>query len=145
MSKFRAITLFLVVIVLVIGIAPLAAQEEGEIETVCLVTDTGKVNDGSFNEYAYDGMEAAAEDFELETYFIETVSATDYEANIETCVNEGFDVVITVGYLITDATVAAAEENPDIYFIGIDQFIVDGPENMVGIQFQKQLLVVLNG
>ena len=75
--------------------------------------------------------------FDLDSTFIETTAQTDYEANIDTCVQEGFNIIVTVGFLIQDATVAAAEANPDIKFIGVDQFLIDGPENMVGIQFRE--------
>jgi basic membrane lipoprotein Med (substrate-binding protein (PBP1-ABC) superfamily) len=44
---------------------------------------------------------------------------------------------VTVGFLIADATKAAAEANPEIYFVGIDQFLADGPTNYVGIQFRE--------
>src|SRR5688572_4876308 len=83
-----------------------AAQDAPEIEKVCLVTDVGRVNDGTFNQYAYDGMVQAAEDFDLETTFVETQAVADYQTNIDTCANEGFDVIITVGFLIGDATKA---------------------------------------
>ncbi|MDQ4076394.1 MAG: BMP family ABC transporter substrate-binding protein [Chloroflexota bacterium] len=113
------------------------AEPMGEVQRVCLVTDLGNVNDGTFNEFAYEGMIAAAEDFGLETSFIETQSETDYERNIGTCVQEEFDAIITVGFLIADATLAAAEENPDIMFIGVDQFFEAPPENLVGIQYRE--------
>jgi basic membrane lipoprotein Med (substrate-binding protein (PBP1-ABC) superfamily) len=117
--------------------APAAAQD-ALIESVCLVTDVGRVNDGTFNQYAYEGMLAAAEDFDLEVTFIETQAQTDYEANLATCIDEGYDAVITVGFLIADATLAAAEANPDVYFIGVDQFVPEGsPENYVGVQFRE--------
>jgi basic membrane lipoprotein Med (substrate-binding protein (PBP1-ABC) superfamily) len=109
----------------------------GAISTVCLVTDLGNVNDGTFNEFAYTGIVAASEDFGLETDFIETQSETDYERNIGTCVQEGFDAIVTVGFLIADATLAAAEANPDIMFIGVDQFFEAPPENLVGIQYRE--------
>ncbi len=107
------------------------------VETVCLVTDEGRVNDASFNQFAYEGMIDAADDFLLETTFIETAAATDYAANIQTCVDEGFDIVVTVGFLMTDATLEAAAANPDVFFIGVDQFITDGPANMAGSQFRE--------
>jgi basic membrane lipoprotein Med (substrate-binding protein (PBP1-ABC) superfamily) len=107
------------------------------IETVCLVTDLGNVNDGTFNEFAYQGMVDAAEEFGLETTFIETQSETDYERNIDTCVQEEYDAIVTVGFLIADATLAAAEENPEIMFIGVDQFFEAPPENLVGIQYRE--------
>ncbi len=109
----------------------------GEIETVCLVTDLGNVNDGTFNEYAYQGMVQAVDEFSLESTYIETQSETDYAKNIDTCVQEGYDAIITVGFLIADATLAAAEEHPDIMFIGVDQFFQGQPDNLVGIQFRE--------
>ncbi len=107
------------------------------IETVCLVTDLGRVNDGTFNQAAHEGAEAAADKYDLEYDFIETQAETDYEANIQTCVDEGYEAIITVGFLIADATYAAAEANPDVYFLGVDQFLADGPSNYVGIQFRE--------
>jgi basic membrane lipoprotein Med (substrate-binding protein (PBP1-ABC) superfamily) len=109
------------------------------IESVCLVTDVGRVNDGTFNQFAYEGMLRAAEDFDLETTFIETQAQTDYEANLDTCIQEGYDAIITVGFLINDATAVAAGENPDVFFIGIDQGNPD-PENLpnfIGIAFRE--------
>jgi basic membrane lipoprotein Med (substrate-binding protein (PBP1-ABC) superfamily) len=107
------------------------------VETVCLVTDLGRVNDGTFNQSAHEGAVAAADEYDLEYKFIETQAETDYEANIQTCVDEGFEVIITVGFLIADSTYAAAEANPDVYFLGVDQFVADGPVNYVGIQFRE--------
>lgn len=107
------------------------------IQTVCLVTDLGNVNDGTFNEYAYKGMVKAEEEFDLETNFIETQSQTDYDKNIQTCVDEDYDAIVTVGFLIADATLKAAEANPEIMFIGVDQFFAEPPANLVGIQYRE--------
>lgn len=122
-------------LVLLVAIAPAMAQMT--IESACLVTDVGRVNDGTFNEYAYNGLVQAAEEFDLDNTFIETQSETDYEKNIATCVEAGYDIIVTVGFLIADATKAAAEANPEVYFVGIDQFLADGPANYVGIQFRE--------
>jgi basic membrane lipoprotein Med (substrate-binding protein (PBP1-ABC) superfamily) len=127
----------LVLVVLALAVSFVPATFAQSVESVCLVTDIGKVNDGTFNQYAYEGMIQAEEEFDLDTSFIETVSDTQYESNINTCVQSGADVIITVGFLIADATAKAASENPEIYFIGVDQFIVDGPSNYVGIQFRE--------
>lgn len=128
-----------ILMVLLVGLVPLfsVSAQDSLIESVCLVTDVGKVNDGTFNEFAFDGMDAAADDFDLESTFIETTAQTDYEANIQTCLDSGFDVIVTVGFLIADATLAAAEENPDVYFIGVDQGFEEAPENLVGVQFRE--------
>ncbi|MDZ4765653.1 MAG: BMP family ABC transporter substrate-binding protein [Chloroflexota bacterium] len=120
--------------------------QEPLIESVCLVTDFGGIDDGGFNQYANEGMIAAGEDFGLDTTAIETQAQTDYENNINTCLDEGYDTIITVGFLITDATLAAAEANPDTYFIGVDQFIPEGsPENFVGVQFREDQAGFLAG
>lgn len=134
----KKLLVLLVIAALVAAVMPTAsAQEAMTIESVCLVTDLGQVNDGTFNQFAYEGMVRAAEEFDLESDFIETSAQTDYEKNIDTCVQEGFDIIVTVGFLIADATLAAAEANPETYFIGVDQFVVDGPPNYVGIQFRE--------
>jgi len=105
---------------------------------VNLVTDIGKVDDGTFNQFAYDGMQAALECFGIEdSDFIETVSEADYEANIATSLEQDPNVVITVGFLITTDTEVAAQENPETYFIGIDQFLPEYPANMVGVLFNE--------
>ena len=68
------------------------------VETLCLVTDLGRVNDGTFNQSAHEGADAAADEYDLEYKFIETQAETDYKANIQTCIDEGFEVIITVGF-----------------------------------------------
>ncbi|MBP1465991.1 BMP family ABC transporter substrate-binding protein [Candidatus Chloroploca sp. M-50] len=114
---------------------------------IALVTDLGKVNDGTFNEFAHKGAEQAAQEFGLEYRFIETQAQADYEANIQTFVDEGFDVIITVGFLIADATQAAAAAHPEIVFIGVDQFYVPGSvtDNLVGLQFREDQAGFLAG
>ena len=119
-----------------LGLVPLAAAQDG-VETLCLVTDIGRVNDGTFNQFAHSGALEAADDYDLEYKFIETQAETDYDANIQTCIDEGFEVIVTVGFLIADSTRAAAEANPDVYFLGVDQFVMGGPTNYVGIQFRE--------
>ena len=113
--------------------------EAPEGYTVNLVTDIGKIDDGTFNQFAYDGMIAAVDCFGIENNsFIETVSEADYAANIATSLGADPNVLVTVGFLITTATQEAAEANPDVNFVGIDQFLPEYPENMVGVLFNEQ-------
>jgi basic membrane protein A len=111
--------------------------EAPEDFTVRLVTDIGKVDDRTFNQYAYEGMKAAEDCFGFETSFIETVSEADYAKNIATTLEGGPDVVITVGFLLATDTLAAANANAGTNFIGIDQFQADFPENYVGVLFNE--------
>ena len=123
-------------LIALLSLVPLATAQ-GDVETLCLVTDIGRVNDGTFNQFAHEGALDAADEYDLEYKFIETQAETDYDANIQTCIDEGFEIIITVGFLIADATYAAAESNPDVYFLGVDQFVMGGPTNYVGIQFRE--------
>ncbi len=132
----KKLVLILSLVALMLGLVPLAAAQDG-VETLCLVTDIGRINDGTFNQSAHDGAVAVSDEYDLEYNFIETQAETDYEANIQTCIDEGFEVIVTVGFLIADATYAAAEANPEVYFLGVDQFLMDGPTNYVGIQFRE--------
>jgi basic membrane protein A len=105
---------------------------------VNLVTDIGKVDDGTFNQFAFEGLQGALECFGIEeSDYIETASEADYAANIATTLAQEPDVVVTVGFLITTDTEEAALANPDVNFIGIDQWLPEYPANMIGVLFNE--------
>jgi basic membrane protein A len=85
-----------------------------------LVTDVGGVNDKSFNQSAWDGVQKAATEFGMDAKFIESKQPTDYEKNIDQFATENYDVIITVGFLMGDATAAKAKQYPKIKFAIID-------------------------
>ena len=92
-----------------------------EVFCIGLVTDTGKVDDKSFNQSAHEGAQAAAEETKGFYKYIETQDAKDYAANIAQFTNKKYDAIVTVGFLMTDATAEAAKANPETRFIGVDQ------------------------
>ena len=96
------------------------AEEAAPIAKICQVTDTGGIDDKSFNALAWSGMENAATDFGVEIKYLESQQASDYEVNINAFIEEGCDLIISVGYMLADATKAAAEANPDQKFAIID-------------------------
>ena len=144
MKHSRKLIVLIALLAMAVSLVPAVSAQDGA-ESLCLVTDVGRVNDGTFNQFAHEGAAAVSDDFELDYEFIETVSEADYETNIQTCVDDGADVIVTVGFLIADATLAAAEANPDLYFIGVDQFFLDVTENLVGIQFPEDQAGFLAG
>ncbi len=73
-----------------------------------LVTDTGKVDDKSFNQASHEGAKAAAAADGGFYKYVETQDAKDYAANMAQFTNKKYDVVVTVGFLMTDATAEAA-------------------------------------
>jgi basic membrane protein A and related proteins len=87
---------------------------------VGLVTDTGGVNDKSFNQSAWAGVQKAATEFGWDPKFIESKQPTDYEKNIDQFATEKYDVIVTVGFLMGDATAIKAKQYPSIKFAIID-------------------------
>ncbi len=102
-----------------------------------LVTDVGRINDRSFNQSAWEGVQQAAEELGAEAKYIETTDAKDYEDNIRQFAEEGYDVIVTVGFALGEATTKMAAEYPKIKFIGIDQFQAEPMDNVVGLIFHE--------
>lgn len=88
-----------------------------------LVTDVGTLDDRNFNQYSWEGALLGAEIIGAEEpSSVITTQSSDYASNIDSLVGEGFNVIVTVGFALGEATLAAATENPDVHFIGVDQF-----------------------
>jgi basic membrane protein A and related proteins len=120
-----------------LGVVTITAQEDNLIDSVCLVLNVGNVNDGTFNQAAFEGMQAVAGDYALQdTNYYETDDLSEAPTNIQRCLDEDYDIVITVGFQLADDTLEAAQNNPDHYFIGVDHSVSDPIENYVGIQFR---------
>ena len=112
---------------------------DAEVFCIGLVTDTGKVDDKSFNQSAHEGAVAAAEELGGFYKYVETQDAKDYAPNMAQFTNKGYDVIVTVGFLMTDATLAAAEGSPDTKFIGVDQGYPEDTalKNVTGLVFPE--------
>lgn len=93
-----------------------------EAITACQVTDTGGIDDKSFNQTAWKGVTDSI-DAGLATAdsdFLESQSATDYQPNIQAFLDKGCDLIITVGFLLGADTETMANANPDQPFQIID-------------------------
>lgn len=113
---------------------------------VGLVTDVGKIDDKSFNQSTWEGVQMAKKDGVADwVQYIETTDAKDYDKNIATFADAGYDVIVTVGFALGEATYAAAQKYPDIKFIGVDQFqewpftedTADDVANLAGLNFPE--------
>jgi len=94
----------------------------GKEVLACQVSDTGGIDDRSFNETAWRGAQLAEEQLEgVTAQFLESQAASDYRPNIDSFISQGCDVVITVGFLLANDTADAAVDNPDQLFAIIDQ------------------------
>jgi basic membrane protein A len=88
--------------------------------SVCQVTDTGGIDDNSFNQTAWQGVEDARDQLGITARFLESQAETDYEANLNSFLDGDCDLIITVGFLLGEATQTAAEANPDQMFSIVD-------------------------
>src|SRR5881397_4044594 len=89
--------------VLALILSGLCGTTMARVTQVGLVTDIGKVDDRTFNEFAYKGMMRAVKEFGLKSAFIETQQPTDYEKNIEQLASAGYEMILTVGFMLGDA------------------------------------------
>jgi basic membrane protein A len=112
---------------------------------VGLVTDVGRLNDKSFNQSSWEGVLQAQQELGIEAKAIETVDTKDYQQNIGQFISEGYNVIVTVGFALGEATIAAAKENPDIKFIGVDQFQAEEIPNLAGLIFDEDKAGYLAG
>jgi basic membrane protein A len=115
------------------GEATATAAAESDL-AACMVTDTGGVDDRSFNQTSYDGLTQAEEQYGVEAKLLESSSETDFQPNINTFLEDDCSLIVTVGFLLGDATLQAAQDNPDQNFAIVDfdfaEFDADG--NFVG-------------
>jgi len=87
----------------------------------CMVTDTGGIDDKSFNQSSWEGMQAAAAaDHNIQVTYLPSTTSADYATNISTFVGKKCGIIVTVGFLMADATEAAAKANPHQKFAIVD-------------------------
>jgi basic membrane protein A len=107
------------------------------------VTDVGGIDDKGFNQLAWGGMQRASKELGVEAKFLESQQQTDYEKNLQEFIKQGYNGLVTVGFLLADATKAASEANPDLPIAIVDfpsqtsgdmglLFNVDEPSFMAG-------------
>lgn len=104
---------------------------------VGLVTDTGKVDDKSFNQSAWEGAQAAAMELGAYSKYVESTDPKDFASNIQQFLDKKYDVIVTVGFLMGEAATAAATANPTTQFIGVDQFQGTAMPNLTGLIFDE--------
>jgi basic membrane protein A and related proteins len=88
-----------------------------------MVTDIGQLEDKSFNEFSWKGVQDGAKAVGGAAQVIVTRDIADYKQNIQQFIDQKYDVIVTVGFLIGSDTLKAAQANPTIQFLGVDQFI----------------------
>jgi basic membrane protein A len=86
----------------------------------CIVSDAGGFDDKSFNQLSFEGVQAAAKELGSEYKAVESNSENDYAPNMESLVSQGCEVIVSVGFALSAATVESALANPDMHYVLID-------------------------
>jgi basic membrane protein A and related proteins len=113
----------------------------------CVVTDTGGINDKSFNESAWDGLKAAhAKESNISVQYLSSTSSSDYAPNINSFISKGCGIIITVGFLMDAATAAAANAHPSQKFAIVDDApTVKAGTNVLALQYETDQAGFLGG
>jgi basic membrane protein A len=110
----------------------------------CMVSDSGGFDDHSFNQLGYEGLQAAAKELGASYKSAESKTENDFAPNINSMVDQNCNLVVTVGFLLADATKAAAKANPDTDFAIIDDNSIKA-DNVKPIIFDTAQAAFLGG
>jgi basic membrane protein A len=114
-----------------------SASATGEAFKACMVSDSGGFDDKSFNQTSYKGLTDAKTELGIETGEVESTTTADFAKNIQSMVDADCNIVVTVGFLLSDDTLAAAKKNPDVKFAIVDN---NDPENYPAAKNLKPLV-----
>ena len=143
---------------LVLGLVTISVAATTSVATAagafkaCVVTDTGGINDHSFNASAWLGMQNAAKsNSSITPSYLSSTSSSDYTPNINTFISEKCGIIVTVGFLMADATQAAAKAHPSQKFAIVDYpnnvspFGTAGASNVDGLTYETNQDAFLGG
>ena len=107
---------------LLVGCSAGPATPTGTNWKIAVVTDVGSVNDHNFNEFTFVGAkDGAAAIGAAEPPYTVPKDASEYESAIQAYIDQGFNIIVSTGFNLAAPTVKAAHDNPNVWFVGVDQ------------------------
>jgi basic membrane protein A and related proteins len=120
-----------------------APAKDGQADkfTAAMVTDVGGVDDKSFNQSAWEGLEAFGQDNGLEKGtdgydYLQSKSDADYKTNLNTAVRNNFDLIYGIGYKLQPAIEEVAKQRKDSNFVIVDS-VIEGMDNVASVTFKE--------
>src|SRR6266542_3239833 len=152
-TKFRVLTLLALVslVAAACGSKPSnqgAGSSGGSANSkflACQVTDTGGIDDRSFNATAWKGMQDAQSQLGVQVKFLESTTSNDFTPNIQTFVQQKCGLIVTVGFLLGDATKASATANANQKYAIVDFAYEKTLPNVLGLTFSTDQAAFLAG
>lgn len=139
-----AFSLVIVVALLISGCAPKAQQAAKGLK-VGQVTDMGGIDDKTFNATAWKGVERAMKELGVQGKYLESKQQTDYAKNINEFLQQKYDLIVTVGFLLGEDTQKAAQANPNAKFAIVDYAYDPVIPNVLGLTFATDQAAFLAG
>ena len=122
-------------LVMVFSLVGFAQPVEAETTRVGIVFSTGGLGDMSFNDMAYEGLQRASEDFDVEFDYIEPDDVADFDPSLRRFAREGYDLIIAVGFQQAEDLERIAPIYPDHNFAIVDVIYEPPIENVRGMLF----------
>ena len=130
---------------LLVGCSGNKTDNSEDVYEIGMISDTGGVNDESFNQSTWEGLQQAQEKDKVQVKYVESSQEADYTPNIETFVEEDLDLIIGVGYKIAGAIEEASKNYPDVQFAIIDHAYDKQPENVTSLIYEDNTAAYLAG
>ena len=113
--------------------------------TIAMISDVAGINDHSFNQSAWEGLERAQKELGVTVKYLESKQDADYTTNVETLVDEGTDLILGVGSKLAPTIEQAAKDYPDQKFVIVDESYEKIPDNVEAILFKAEQSAFLVG
>lgn len=119
-----------------------AGTDTGAVGTAdfaaAIVCDTGGVNDQSYNQSAWEGLDELKKETGANTSYLESPQATDYTSNFDKLADQDLNLIWGNGFNVADALLESAKMNPDKTYAIVDFVFDDAPDNVAGTVFNVQ-------
>jgi basic membrane protein A len=110
-----------------------------------MVTDVGGIDDASFNATSWEGLRRAGDELGIEAQYLESQQQTDYATNITQFLDQDYNIIITVGFLLGEDTETFAQANPETDFAIVDYAYETTYDNLLGLTFATDQAAFLAG
>lgn len=116
-----------------------APQEAASVEySVGMITDVGGVNDQSFNQSAWEGLQALKAETGIQVSYRESEQEANYKPNIDNMVDSNVDLIWGIGFMMGDSILEASNTNPDQMFAIVDNAYETTPSNLIAVVFRAE-------
>src|SRR5690606_39396126 len=133
------------ILVAALALALAAGPAAAQTLKVGMVTDMGGVDDKSFNQGSWEGLVRAIRELGIHGRYLESQQQSDYARNILEFIDQDYDLIVTVGFLLGDATLHYAKQFPDQKFAIVDYSYDPPVENIRDILFATDEAAFLAG